>query len=257
MTNQIQILKLSCLSNLQRVKLTISYDGTAFFGSQYQKDKPTVIGEFQKSLKKINISEKILMSGRTDRGVHSTGQVAHLDIPKYWKLDNFSYALKNSLPKTIGIHRIKKVEKDFHSRFSAEKRVYRYIFSTSSENPFENKFITFINSRNFEFSKVQNAINIFQGIYNFDNFKKIGSENSSDIREIFQTKAYKFQKYYILKFTANSFLRSQVRLMVGALFEIGYGNLEIQELQKFLDIKNKKWKKIAPPNGLYLTKVIY
>ena len=242
---------------MQRFKLTISYDGTAFFGSQYQKDKPTVIGEFQKALHHINISEKILMSGRTDKGVHSTGQVAHLDIPQYWTLENFSYALQNALPKTILIRRIEKVENDFHSRFSAKKRVYRYIFSTSSNNPFEHKFVTFINSKNFDFSKIQNAIKIFQGVYDFENFKKIGSDNSSDIRKIFKTQAYQFQKYYILKFTANSFLRSQVRLMVGALLEIGYGNLDIQELEKFLTYKNKKWKKIAPPNGLYLTRVIY
>jgi tRNA pseudouridine38-40 synthase len=242
---------------LQKIKLIISYDGTAFFGSQYQNDKVTVVGTFNKALKNLNISEKIFMSGRTDKWVHSTGQVAHLNIPKYWNLKNFSYALQNGLPKTIKISGIKKVEQDFHSRFSAKKRVYRYIFSTASENPFENKFITFINGKNFDFLRVQEAIKVFQGVYNFQNFKKIGSDNNSDIREIFTTKAYKFQKYYILKFTANSFLRSQVRLMVGALFEVGYGNLTIQNLETFLINRNHKWKKIAPPNGLYLTKVIY
>ena len=240
-----------------RVKVTISYDGTEFYGSQEQKDRKTVVGVLHSAFKKINISKPAIMSGRTDRGVHSTGQVFHLDIPDYWKIETFLYALKRAIPKTISIRDIKEVDNNFHSRFSAKRRVYRYIFSTSSRNPFEEKFVTFIERERFDFSKIQNSISLFKGVHNFHNFRKVGSENSSDFREIFKTQTYKFGRYYILRFEANSFLRSQVRLMVGALLSIGYGKLSKKNLSDMIDGEKRVLQKIAPPNGLYLTKVIY
>ena len=240
-----------------RFKVTISYDGTQFYGSQKQINQKTVVGELISALKRLNISETPIMSGRTDRGVHATGQVFHIDIPKYWKVDNFFYAFKRVIPKTISIKYIDEVDNSFHSRFSAKRRIYRYIFSTSSTNPFEEKFISFIDKKSFDFSKIENNISIFQGLYNFQNFRKLGSNNSSDVREIFKTQAYQFKKYYILKFEANSFLRSQVRLMVGSLLSLGYGNLELSDIQNLLKMDNLSLPKIAPPNGLYLTKIIY
>ena len=239
------------------MKITIAYDGTQFYGSQEQINHKTVVGEFHSALKRINIFEPVIMSGRTDRGVHSTGQVFHLDIPDYWNTDNLLYTLRRTIPETISIRDVKVVDNDFHARFNAKRRVYRYIFSTSSTNPFEEKFVTFIKKDKFDFSKIQDSISLFEGIHNFQNFRKLGSDNSSDIREIFKTQAYKFHKYYILKFEANSFLRSQVRLMVGSLFSIGYGKLEKEKLLDFINGKNTTLQKIAPPNGLYLAKVIY
>ena len=240
-----------------RVKITISYDGTQFYGSQEQSHRKTVVGELHSSFKRINILEKVIMSGRTDRGVHSTGQVFHIDIPEYWKKDEFLYAFKRIIPKTISVRDFEIVDKNFHSRFSAKRRVYRYIFSTSKTNPFEEKFISFLKKDNFDFSKIENSIGLFKGKHNFQNFKKNGSDNSSDIREIFKVDAYKYKKYFILKFEANSFLRSQVRLMVGSLLSIGYGEIQKNEIINRLNGEKRNLLKIAPPNGLYLTKIIY
>lgn len=240
-----------------RIKITIYYDGTEFFGSQEQSDKITVVGELHSAFQKINIFDKVIMSGRTDRGVHSTGQVFHINIPEYWSLENFIYAFKRVIPTSISFKSATKVSESFHSRFSAKERIYRYIFSTSSANPFESKFVTFIKSDNFDFEKVKESIHIFEGKYNFQNFKKVGSENSSDVREIFKTDAYKFKKYFILKFRANSFLRSQVRLMVGSLLSVGYGKIKEKDIYNLLIGEKSKTNRIAPPNGLFLSKVIY
>jgi tRNA pseudouridine38-40 synthase len=86
---------------LQRIKITIAYNGKAYFGSQEQKHKKTVVGDFHFGLQKLNIKEKAIFSGRTDKGVHSTGQVLHIDIPTHWTIENFSYAIKRVLPKAI------------------------------------------------------------------------------------------------------------------------------------------------------------
>jgi len=240
-----------------KIKVKVAYDGTQFYGSQEQTDKKTVVGELHSVLKQLNIFEQIVMSGRTDRGVHATGQIFHLDIPQYWNIPNLLYALKRSLPKTISIQNISEVSQDFHARFSAKRRVYRYIFSTSSRNPFEEQFVTFIENGDFDFAKIKDNINLFQGEHNFQNFRKLGSDNLSDIREIFKIKAYQFGKYYILKFEANSFLRSQVRLMVGSLLSLGYGKISKFDIENLLFGEKKSLPKIAPPNGLYLAKIIY
>lgn len=232
--------------------LTIAYDGTNFLGSQAQKEsKNTVLGELDSAFKKINIQTKIVASGRTDRGVHATGQVCHVELPIYWSdLIKLQYALERVLPASILIKKIKIVDNSFHARYSAKRRVYRYIIKVGKSNPFEENFVTFIDD--VDFFEIQKKIKLFCGTFDFKFFMKSGSDIKSTTRVIYRTFAYKHKSFIVLNFEANGFLRSQIRLMVGALF-----NLSEDEILEQLECRIKHKIKPAKSNGLYLSKIKY
>jgi len=235
-----------------RVALTIAYDGSSYLGSQIQKETTnTIFGELENVLSKINIDFRVVASGRTDKGVHATGQVCHIDIPQYWNdLVKFKRVLNSMLPNSIKIKHIKKVDDEFHARYSAKKRVYRYVIKQDSSNPFENQFITFIDK--VDFKTLQNNIKLFIGEHNFINFIKTGSDTKSSVRFIYKAFAYTYKDSIILNFEANGFLRSQIRLMVGSLLQ-----LNKKEIKEQLACTNIHKIKPAPSNGLYLAKIKY
>lgn len=238
------------------LKFTISYDGSAFLGSQKQPNKSTVEDELLKVFKALNISTKIILSGRTDRDVHATKQVFNCEIPDFWEdLIKLREVINRRVVQSIKILKIEKVNDDFHSRFSAKRRTYRYLITTKNTNPFNQKYITYVKSVDEELLK--EAIKEFIGIYDFKYFHKTGSEKEQTKREVFDTKFYKYRDIYVFKFTANSYLRSQIRLMVGFLLEINSKKLTIDDLRKQLNCEKNIFKTPIEPNGLYLSKVKY
>ncbi|NQY24964.1 MAG: tRNA pseudouridine(38-40) synthase TruA [Campylobacteraceae bacterium] len=239
------------------VKFTIQYDGTDFFGSQKQPNKHTIENALLKAFLKINIDTKIILSGRTDKEVHASGQVFNTNIPLHWK-NNFiklQKVLNQQLPLSIRIKNLVEVNTDFHSRFDAKKRVYRYLISTKEKNAFSYKYISYVKEINEDL--IKEAIKVFVGIHDFSLFHKLGSDKEYLVREIFKTSFYKYKDIYVFKFTANSYLRSQIRLMVGFLLEISRGKLGIEDLKLQIQNKHCFFKKPADPYGLYLSKVIY
>lgn len=235
-----------------RCALTIAYDGTHFLGSQIQESSPnTVLGRLESVLSAVHIDSKAIASGRTDRGVHATGQVCHIDLPEFWNdLKKLKRVLNSMLPSSILVKEIKYVNNDFHARYTAKKRVYRYIIKNGQSNPFEANFVTFLDS--VDLQMIKKNISLFQGEYDFKLFMKSGSDVKSTKRVIYKAFAYEHKGFIILNFEANGFLRSQIRLMVGALLTFESSIIEEQLMCK------KKYKiKPAPSNGLYLAKIKY
>lgn len=235
-----------------RCAITFSYNGTHFLGSQAQKSsKNTIVGALEIVLIKLGIDSKIVASGRTDRGVHATAQVCHIDLPDFWQdLERLKRFMNSTLPSSIRIKSIKQTDESFHARYSAKKRVYRYIIKEAKSNPFQDDFVSFVDSLDFEM--VEKNIKLFKGVHDFANFMKKGSDTKSSIREIYRAFAYKHNGFVVLHFEANGYLRSQIRLMVGALLA-----LDAQEIQESLECKKRHKLKLAPSNGLYLAKVKY
>jgi tRNA pseudouridine38-40 synthase len=238
------------------LKFVISYDGSCYQGSQKQPNGQTVEDKLLKAFKKINIETNIVLSGRTDKEVHATGQVFNCIVPDFWE-DFFKLkeVLNRNLPTSIRILKISKVKDDFHSRFHAKKRVYRYLISSKPTTPFNDKFITYVENVNEEILKV--AIKEFIGVYDFKYFHKTGSDKELTIREIFDASFYKYKDIYVFKFTANSYLRSQIRLMVGFLIAINNNKQTIENLKEQLRLKKHIFKTPAIANGLYLAKIKY
>ncbi len=242
---------------MSRVKITLSYNGSAFMGSQQQPNTHnTVIGTLLIALKRLQIESIPKGSGRTDRGVHATHQVMHLDIPPYWDdLRRLCDMLNLLLPPSLRILRIVWVNNDFHARYSAKRRVYRYVIKEGKSNPFEDEFITFIPQLNREV--IADAIGCFVGTHDFELFKKSGNDLGHFTRIIHRAYVYDHKGYFVLVFEGNGFLRAQIRLMVGFLLRISAGKATKEQLIEQLKGAKRHTTAIAPHNGLYLTRIKY
>jgi len=236
-------------------KIVISYDGSRFFGSQVQKGKITVQGELNKALKKLNITSKTIFAGRTDSGVHATAQVVNFLAPSFWSdLEKLKNKL-NSILNNIKIKQIKKVDLNFHARFSAKKRVYRYIVSKKELNPFNENY--FLYEKQLRLKKLNEAIKSFIGRKDFFYFSKRGSEEKSSLCKIFRAFVYEYKDYIIFYFEGDRFLRTQIRMMVNFLIQISKNKLTVEDLKTQLNRKKLIFNKPIKPNGLYLAKIKY
>ena len=235
-----------------RVKLTLAYNGTNFLGSQTQtQTKNTVLGELERVLQQLGITNRVIASGRTDKGVHASGQVCHLDLPPFWNDEvKLKRVINEMLTSTIQVKKIEKVNDAFHARYDAKVRTYRYLIKVGTSNPFEADFITFV--KKIDFDKIQKNICSFIGQHDFKNFMKTGSDTQNSTREIYKAFSYKYKGYIVLNFQANGFLRSQIRLMVGAIL-----TLDTQQIKEKLENTKEHRVKPAPANGLYLAKINY
>jgi len=238
------------------VKFNISYDGSVFQGSQRQPNGLTVEDALLRVFKKLNIETNIVLSGRTDRDVHATGQVFNCILPSFWNnFEKLKDVMNKHLPSSIKVNHINRVHDEFHSRFHAKYRVYRYVITTKQTTPFNDKFVTYVKNINEEL--LNEAIKEFIGKHDFEYFHKLGSDKENTVREVFDASVYKHKDVYVFKFTANSYLRSQIRLMVGFLLKINDGKLSILDLKEQLSMRKRVFKTPAPANGLYLAKIKY
>jgi len=239
-----------------RVKAVITYDGSTFLGFQKQKStKNTIQYAIENALRSLQIDSGIVASGRTDAGVHASGQVIHFDLPTFWTdLSKLKLALNRKL-KEVQFKHITKVPHDFHARFSARKRLYRYVFKTDKVSVFEQKYIS--QYQTFNTRLLKEALTLFEGKHNFDYFHKTGTITHSTVREIYRTTYIQQRKHHTIYIQANGFLRSQVRMMVNAAMLCATGKLTLINMKKQLACSEKYTTGLAPPEGLYLAHVSY
>ncbi|MCD4757737.1 MAG: tRNA pseudouridine(38-40) synthase TruA [Arcobacteraceae bacterium] len=239
-----------------KIKFTVSYDGSLYYGSQIQPNHVTIQSKVEEVFKLLNIDTSLEFSGRTDRGVHAFRQVISCVLPDFWSdLVKFKMALNKMLPNSIYVRNVSYVNDDFHARFSAKKREYRYIVTTKELTPFNQNYVEYYESINIE--KIRDALKILKGVHDFEYFSKTGSEPASTVREIYDIKFYKYKELYIFRFKANSYLRSQIRMMVDFIMKISSGKLTIEDLKKQLNKEKLISWTLASPNGLYLSKISY
>jgi len=241
-----------------KIKITFSYNGASFEGSQVQLHTDnTIMGQIYKALASLNIQTKLHASGRTDAGVHAFRQTMHCEIPSFWNdVNKLHEHLQNKLPPSIKIRYLRQCNEDFHARYSAKRRAYRYILSDKQSNPFESAFSTFIKEP-VHLDRLRQAIKVFEGEHDFSSFKKSGSDTKTSIRSIYKTRVYTYRDKTVLYFEANGFLRSQVRLMVAFLLKINEGKLTNEQLIEQINNVKIHNKRPAPANGLYLSNIVY
>ena len=239
-----------------RVKAVISYDGSQYQGFQKQTTtKLTITSAIEEALNSLQIDSPIVGSGRTDARVHASGQVIHFDLPDYWTdLEKLKRNLNRKLSDIFFKH-ITPVTNDFHARFGAKKRVYRYVFKTQRPSVFEQKYVSYYQEFNPEL--LIKALKIFEGEHDFNFFHKTGTVTHTTVREIYHTDYKERNGYHFIYFQANGFLRSQVRMMLDAAMLCARGDMSEIELQEQLNCQKKHTTKLAPPEGLYLAKILY
>jgi len=240
-----------------RVKAVIAYDGSAFFGFQRQTSTPyTVTQSIENALRTLQIDTVIVGSGRTDRYVHATAQVIHFDLPDFWTdLAKLKQILNRHLT-SIQFKYIQSVDTDFHARFSAKKRYYRYLFKTTRPSVFEEKYLSFYPG-SFDPFRLRKALKCFEGEHDFRYFHKTGSPVHTTVRTIYQSRYYQYGNIHVITFEANGFLRSQVRLMVEGVLQCAKGKITLPMLHSQIDCEAQYVTKPAPPQGLYLARIFY
>ncbi len=239
-----------------RIKAVISYDGSRFEGFQSQKHtKNTVMGHLARALENLGVQSQIVGSGRTDKGVHATAQVIHFDLPKFWRLEKFQRHFSRSLGPFIQLRHIRIVDENFHARFSAKTRGYRYIFSQKKTTPFQNGYLLHISD--LDTTAIASALKLFEGTHDFSYFMKTGSDTKSTVRTITKTVSYEYEELFVVYIEANGFLRAQVRMMVDFLIKISKKELTQKDLLAQLNKEARISTTLAPPNALYLCRVVY
>ncbi len=244
-----------------RYQILIEYVGSSFIGWQVQTKGKTIQGLIQKKISYL-LNEKITLigSGRTDTGVHAIEQSAHFDVTE--KIQNFNKFLKSInyfLNKyEIAILKIKKKNMKFHARFSAKERVYKYvIFNQLSKPILQNKRGWFV-IKNLELDIMKKAAKKLIGTHDFSTFRASGCNAKSPIRSIKSVKIKKTKNKIELEFRSQSFLKQQVRSMVGCLKYIGEKKWTLKKFASVIKSKNRNLcAPPAPAEGLFLKKVLY
>lgn len=238
------------------VKIVYEYDGSKFFGMQRQKDKITVQQSIEEVVENV-FKQKInlISSGRTDAKVHALMQVSNFEIDKNIPLNAIKNQINKNLFGLVKVYEISKENENFNSRFDAKKRTYVYYIKKSSKiSPFEANYITKIEDRlEINVDEINKKLKLFIGEHDFSCYCKREEKEKNKVRFIYE--AYCEYENDILKITisAQSFLRSMVRLISASCIYDSYEEIK----NKLHSKQNKKTKKILSPNGLYLKEVIY
>lgn len=241
-----------------RYLLTISYDGSDFYGYQKQINQRSVQEEIEKVLSKIlNQDTTISASGRTDRMVHAISQKAHFDTDKQIDIEKFRYSMNKILPKDIYIRSIEKVDDSFHARFDVKKKIYIYKLNMGEFDPHNRKYC-FQYNKELDVSLLKEATKYFVGTHDFKSFSKTNRKKEDFIRTIYDIDVSEENNILILKFVGSGFLRYMVRNMVGALIAVGEHKIKPSDIEIILNKKDRSEAlKTANPEGLYLYDVYY
>ena len=245
----------------KRVKAIISYDGTHFAGYQVQPGMRTVQSEIDKALVKMHKDKEIfsVASGRTDSGVHATGQVIHFDTPLSLPTDRWQLALNVLLPTDIRIIQADYVSEDFHARYSATGKTYVYKWSYSEvHSPFERNFSVHLGRSHPDIEAMNIAANHFIGTHDFTSFCSSKTATTNKVRTVRQLTLEKKGEYLIMTIEGDGFLYNMVRSIAGMLLVVGNGWKTSDDVKQILDSRSRKANvKTAPAHGLYLQNVSY
>ena len=246
---------------MYRYQILIEYVGTSFVGWQIQKKGKSVQKTVQLILSKL-LKEKIILhgSGRTDAGVHALEQSAHFDIKK--RIQNISKTVKSLNfflnDKMISIIKIKKKNINFHARYSAKQRKYVYLILNRFSPSTINKNREWHIRKKLDIKLIKKGAKKLIGTHDFSTFRASNCSAKSPVRTIDSILVTKSKNCIKLKFKSKSFLKNQVRSMVGCLKYLGEKKWDLKKFQNIIIKKDRN--KVAPPApacGLYLEKIIY
>lgn len=239
-----------------RYQITLTYDGTDFVGSQRQAKSRTVQCELEKALVKLNWKGKsVLLAGRTDSGVHASGQVAAFDLDWQHSLEDLGNALNASLPLDMAVHQVKQAADDYHPRFDAKWRRYRYkLFCQPVRTPLRERFAW----RVWPMVKDLHPLSeIWPGTHDFAAYGSPPRPGNSTERTVLDANWQLIGDEWQFEITANAFLYHMVRKIVHAQVAVGLGRIEIEDLARAIEHQSELPSGLAPAHGLTLVEVGY
>ena len=239
---------------IKRYAAGVEYFGTKYKGWQIQKSTDdTIQSRVDEALSKIADSEiKSTCAGRTDAGVNALSQVIHFDSEKKRTLKAWTEGCNSILPDDIKLIWVKKVSDDFHARFSAFKRTYKYIVLNKRNTSifYKNRTLHLKDKINLQIMK--EASNYLIGEHNFSSFRSSGCQSKSPMREIYEINISKKKDLISFEISANAFLLNMVRIMVGTLLEFGLENRNPDQMKSIIESRDRNLSgKTIASDGLY------
>ncbi len=242
-----------------KIALGIEYCGTSYYGWQRQATSGGIQEFVEKSLSKIADQEIIVScAGRTDTGVHALHQVVHFETDIERDLYSWVAGGNVNLPHDISVLWAKRVDDEFHARFSAIARTYRYIILNRQTRPGLHMGKVTWERRALDESRMQSAAKFLIGEHDFTSFRTVACQAKSPNRDVKRLDVRRVDDYVILEIEANAFLHHMVRNIAGVLIRIGRGEAEVSWASEILALKDRtKAAKTAAADGLYLAMIRY
>jgi tRNA pseudouridine38-40 synthase len=248
------------LKETRNIRLDLSYDGTDFQGWQIQNSGRTVQGEIEKALKALHGRDVPLFgSGRTDSGVHATGQVANFhssltSIPE----ERFREAVNSHLPRDIRVMRSRVVTDKFHSRYDARVRVYKYYLLHSDAGMAHLRNYCYLTRGKFDIQHLNRLAAPIVGVHDFTTFAAARDENKSKVRDIFSASFYPEGNFIVFKVSGNAFLWRMIRSLTGTIINLAADGEKAEKMEEILSSRDRSAAgPTAPARGLFLHRVLY
>ncbi|MDC7227410.1 MAG: tRNA pseudouridine(38-40) synthase TruA [Spirochaetales bacterium] len=243
----------------RNIKLVISYDGTDFCGWQIQKNGRSVQGEIENALKQLHSADlRLTGSGRTDSGVHANGQVANFYTDSSIPTGKFVPALNSILPQDVRILESSQAAEDFHSRFDAKIRIYRYYIKAADVClPSQSRYCWRVRTKS-DILRLNKIAAPLVGVHDFTAFAAAGDPSESKTRLLYSAVFTMERGFIVFKIAGNAFLWRMVRSIVGTIIEISNNGGSAADMLSILDSKDRsRAGATAPPQGLFLDRVLY
>jgi len=246
-------------NRMRNIKLTIAYEGTAYHGFQWQVNALSVQQVLEDRLALIFGHQiRVTGSARTDSGVHAYGQVVNLFTSGSIPIERIPWAAKGVLPADIVVCSAEEVPNNFHARYAARSKIYIYRIDDSGRldpwlrnHVWQTRFI-------LDVSAMNEAMQLVVGTHDFNAFRSAGSCTTDSIRQMLSAGCKRVGTNIECEFHGTGFLYHMVRNLVGTLVEVGKGHLAPADIRGILDSHSRTVVgKTAPPQGLYLLKVLY
>ena len=245
---------------MPRYRLTIEYDGGPYRGFQAQGELPSVQASLQKAILGFSgETPTIFAAGRTDTGVHATGQVIHIDLEKEWRPAVVRDAINAHLvPEPIAVLEAAEVDEDFHARFSAKGRRYLYRILNRRAPAALDQGRVWLVKKPLDAEAMHAAGQLLVGHHDFTTFRDMQCQAKSPMKTLDVVRVWREDDEVRLAFASRSFLHRQVRSMTGSLAEVGVGRWTADDLTAALEARDRRaCGQVAPADGLYLTGVEY
>jgi len=242
-----------------RLAIGIEYDGTAYNGWQIQPHAPSIQQSLNEAITVVaNEPVECVGAGRTDTGVHASGQVAHFDTAAQRPERSWLLGINSNLPDDISVNWVAAVSPDFHARFSARSRSYRYVILNRSVRSALQRHRCWLHLQPLDESLMQRAADQLLGEHDFTSFRASSCQASSAVRTMTELKVRRDGDYLTIDCSANAFLHHMVRNLVGSLARIGSGVEPVEWISEVLEARDRRVSGMtAPAAGLTLTAVGY
>lgn len=247
---------------VRNLAFQVAYDGTDFVGSQWQSNGRSVQGELESAWQRLHDeSVRFTLAGRTDAGVHATGQVANVVTHSPRSMETILRAMNVILPDDVALMRGWEAPRDFHARFWATRRTYEYVLDTGQvASPLLRRMALAV-SRQMDSDAMHAAAQVLVGTHDFAAFT-VGAPLGSTVRRCDEVSCVRTERLaqpvIVIRVSANGFLRNMVRIVVGTLLLVGTGRLTTTGLQAILaERKRQHAGQLAPAHGLTMVAVEY